>query len=185
MDEKGAVWLPVVGYEELYAVNNYCEVKSLNYHRTGQEKKLKPAINRDGYYRVCLHKGNNKQNHLTHVLGMKAFVPNPDNLPCINHKDENTENNYICVNEDGTIDPDKSNLEWCTHKYNINYGTRNRRTGDKLSIPVIQYTKEGVYVNEYKSAHEADRQTGISYRTINRCCLGKQKTAGGFRWEYK
>lgn len=189
MEEKRIVWKPVVGYEGLYEVNNDCDVKSFNYNHTGKEKLLKPSLDKDGYKHYSLHKNGAIKNMSAHRIGMTAFIPNPDNLPCVNHKDENKGNNYIHINPDGTVDPDKSNLEWCSVSYNNNYGAKPEIIGEKLSKPVLQFSLSGEFIKEYKSAAEAERQTGVLNSGISMCCRGVYKTAGtnGVRyiWRYK
>ena len=142
------------------------------------------SINNSGRYSHVLIK--HKNNFLVHRLMAEAFLPNPDNLPCVNHKDENKHNNFIWVNPDGSVDPDKSNLEWCTYKYNVNYGTgieRNIKAQPKT--PVIQVSLSGEYITEHESIQEAGRVTDVSVSNICNCCQGKRKTAGGFIWRYK
>ena len=116
------IWRDIKNYENLYQISNYGKVKSKEKyagHSLRKEKILKQYIDKDGYIKVILCK-NNKTHFLSvHRLIAEAFIPNPDNLPQINHKDENKKNNKL------------SNLEWCTCKYNINYGTRTKRAMEK------------------------------------------------------
>lgn len=136
-------------------------------------KKLKPSIVK-GYYRLTLSKNNKKYNRQVHRLVAEAFIPNPYNLPCVNHKDENPLNN--CVD----------NLEWCTSEYNINYGTARKRMSKTKSIPIEQYTIDGKFVRNWKSAKEAQQHYGKSNKgNISSCCAGIRKTAYGFVWKYK
>ena len=99
-----------------------------------------------------------------HRLVAEAYIPNPDNLSEVNHKDENRSNN--------TLD----NLEWIDRVSNCNYGTRN----EKLSKAVAQYTKKGEFVANFISVSEASRQTNININCISRCCRGELKTAGKY-----
>ena len=108
------VWKDIPGFEN-YQISNYGNVKSLNYGRTGKTKLLKPTISGKGYLQVRLSKFGKPNALLVHRLVAIAFIPNPDNLPHINHKDENKLNN------------NPNNLEWCDNSYNNNYGTRNKR----------------------------------------------------------
>ena len=112
---EGEIWKDVVGYEGLYQVSNKGRVKSLHI----QEKVL---CNLDsGYYNtINLFKDGKGKHYYVHRLVAQAFIPNPNNYPQINHKDENHYNNNV------------ENLEWCTSKYNCNYGTRNIRFSEKL-----------------------------------------------------
>ena len=115
-------WKDIEGYEGLYQVSNLGRVKSLNYHRSWKEQCLKPG-KVCGYLYVILSKDGEVYGKYVHILVAEAFIPNPFNLPYVNHKDEVKTNN--CV----------SNLEWCTAKYNTNYGTGMRRMLDSRTGP--------------------------------------------------
>lgn len=171
------IWKPAVGFEGLYEVSNLGRVKSLNYRRTGKERILKPRRieKKSGnvYYAVHLYKDGKAYDKPVHRLVAEAFIPNPDNLPEVNHKDENPLNNHV------------GNLEWCTQSYNYNYGTRIQRIAEKLSKPVYQYSLDGKLIKEWSSTREIERQTGYSNSYISKCCSGKYKTAYGFIWRYK
>lgn len=162
------IWKDIEGYEGLYQVSNTGKVRSLNYNRTGRVQELRLVRDKDGYFMVHLCKNGEGKHHLVHRLVAQAFIPNPDNLPVINHKDEVKTNNRV------------ENLEWCTIKYNNEYSGVywSRR-------PVFQYTKEGVFVAEYESSNEASRQTGVNQGNISNCCFGIRKSAGGFIWRFK
>ena len=177
--EKFEIWKPVVGYEGLYEVSNFGRVKSLDrWVRHGGKKSdytlalkkgkmLSPKDNGHGYKSVHLTVSRKTKDFYIHRLVAMAFIPNPDGLPEVNHKDENTSNN--CVD----------NLEWCTPKYNSNYG--NHRI--KIGRPVIMYDHEGNYVDDFISAAEAKKITGA--KGITAVCNGKRRTAGGYIWKYK
>lgn len=172
------IWRDVIGYEGLYQVSNYGRVKSLNYHGGKKEKVLKPGKDRCGYLYVVLCKEGSHKKYKVHRLVAQAFIPNPNNYPCVNHKDENKTNN--CVD----------NLEWCTYKYNTNYGTciersANSRINDKRSKPVLQYSLEGNFIKKWPSGREIQRQLGFNQGGISNCCLGKCNTAYGYIWRYK
>ena len=161
-------WKPVVGYEGLYMVSNWGRVKSMNYNHSGKERILKLIPNRYGYLYVNLYKNNIKKKYLVHRLVAEAFIDNPDNLPQVNHRDENKLNNNV------------DNLEWCTNEYNINYGTRNER----CSKPVLQYTLDGEFVREWPSTMECERN-GFNRGNIWMCCQGKLKKYKGYIWKFK
>lgn len=171
-------WRPVVGYEGLYEVSNLGKVASLNYNGTGNRKELKPIKTHHGYLNVRLYKGGTWRGVRVHRIVANAFVPNPDNLQEINHKDENPANNVA------------SNLEWCSHKYNCNYGSRierqrNSMTNGKLSKAIVSILPDGT-IEEYPSMAEASRQLNCSQGRISDCCLGKIKTYHhGRRWAFK
>lgn len=178
--DKEEVWKEIENYEGLYQVSNMGRVKSLNYGHTGEERILKQG--RCGkYLKVELSKNRRLKAITVHRLVATAFIPNPDNLPCINHKDENPFNNAA------------NNLEWCTYKYNNNYGTRTQRASEakrgkyntKVSKPVLQFTKQGEFIKEHPSTMEAQRQTRVLNGNISLCCSGRRKSAGGFIWKYK
>ena len=180
MSENVEIWKPVVGYEGLYEVSSYGRVRSFKQKSNG--KILKAFKDTGGYWRVCL---NTKEQHSVHRLVAQAFIPNPNNLPMVNHKDENKANNIVWVNDDGSIDYDKSNLEWCDAKYNCNYGTLQERRVRKVFKPILQYTKNGVFLKEWESIISAAQQTNISRKHISDCCCGRGKTAGGYIWKHK
>lgn len=166
-------WKPVVGYEGLYMVSNWGRVKSIKF---GKERILKQWTNKDGYLQVSLFKNNKRKNFRVHRLVAEAFIPNLDNLPQVNHRDENPLNNNV------------DNLEWCSAKYNCNFGTRIERiitktTNGKLSKTVLQYTLDGQFVREWESTNECGRN-GFNQGNIADCCKGKRKTHKGFIWKY-
>ena len=165
-------WRDIVGYEGLYQVSNTGKVKSLNYRGTGKERILKGYDSGKGYLRVDLCKEGKVKQPLVHVLVATAFLDNPYNLPIINHRDENPKNNNV------------ENLEWCTSKYNNNYGTRTQRVAEKLSKPIFSIDKESGEIREFPSTMEASRQTGISHGHICDCLKGRRKSAKGFYWHY-
>ena len=120
-------------YEGLYKVSNLGRILSLNYRNTGKAKLRTPSKRKDGYFQVGLSKNGKTNFCLVHRLVAEAFLENPDNLPEVNHKDEDKTNNFVFLNEDGTVNKEKSNLEWKSHKDNINHGTRNERAGKTIS----------------------------------------------------
>lgn len=190
------IWKDIEGYEGIYQVSSEGRVKSLNYHRTGQERILKASCSGWGYPFVNLCKDGKKKTHRVHRLVAIAFIENPDNLPEINHKDEDKANNNV------------DNLEWCNRKYNVNYGTHNQRMAEalrgenhylygkhlseetkkkmseSLSKPVMCIHKINGYMVEYNSIKEAEKYTGIDNSAIAKCCKGKRRSAGGYKWFY-
>ena len=140
---------------------------------TNTNKELKGYIRKDGYVIISLSKGGKKYKCYLHRLVAETFIPNPDNLPQVNHKDEDKTNN--CV----------SNLEWITPKDNCNYGTRNERQGLGHSKPIEQYDLEGKFIKEWDSAAQVERDLGFNHQNISKCCLGQQKTAYNYKWKFK
>ena len=163
------IWKPIKGYEGLYEVSNLGRVKSI---RFGKERILKPGTDKRGYLHVVLSKNNKQKTHKVHRLVMEAFIPNTDNLPCVNHKDEDKTNNV------------DTNLEWCDAKYNQNYGTRIERIAEKLSKTVLQYDLEGNFIREWKSSAECGRN-GFNQGAVAACCRGERQQAYGYKWVYK
>lgn len=161
-------WKDVVGYENLYKVSNLGNVKNCLSGRI-----LKLSNDKDGYKLINLRKNGVRKTYKVHRLVAQAFIPNPQNLPFVNHKDEIKSNNRA------------SNLEFCTQKYNLNYGTAQERKAKAKSKPVLQYDKNKNFVKEYTSIMDASRKTGIDFSNICKICKGKYKTAGGYIWKYK
>ena len=192
------IWKPVTGYEGLYEVSNLGRVKSVERwvkrsdgHKNHiLERIIKVFPQNSGYLQVGLHKNGAVEQFLVHRLVAETFIPNPENHPQVNHKDETKENNTVFVKEDGTVDQERSNLEWCDQSYNNNYGTIKERWGAKrknrpdMSKKVLQCTLDGTVIATYPSTVEAERQTGVKCQCVGQCCLGRQKTAGGFKWRY-
>lgn len=186
------IWKSIKGYEGLYEVSNLGRVKSLpRYRKFGNQKRLIPerillAANKEkdhtGYLFVNLHKNNDRgKPHYLHRLVAGAFIPNPDNLPEVNHKDEIKTNNCVYINEDGTVNLEKSNLEWCTRIYNENYGTKRQRGYEKISIPVIA-CKDNVEVLRFCSLADAQKN-GYGIPQIKQSCLN-QTEYKGLLWKY-
>lgn len=154
-----------------YSVSNLGNVKS-NY--AGKERILKPYKNHDGYLKVDLRSKGKRKTESVHRLVAQAFIPNPDNLPEVNHKDENKEN---CRAD---------NLEWCTTLYNCNYGTRNKRKAENCKKKIYSVDKKGNIVH-YDSVVEAAELTGIHKTNISKVLSDNfpyNKTAGGKKWFY-
>jgi len=174
------IWKDIEGYEGEYMVSNLGNVKSLPrmswnghvyFYKEGKVLAPRTATN---YSRV----GLSGKDYYIHRLAAQAFIPNPNNYPQINHKDENKRNNNI------------DNLEWCTQKYNNSYGTKCQRCADKLrgitrnNKPVRQYSKGGELINTFISAFEAMANTNINNASIGKVANGKKDQAGGYVWRW-
>ena len=197
------IWKDIEGYEGYYQVSNMGRVKSLerkckcrsNGIKTIQSKILKPGVVK-GYLRVNLRRNNKTKQYQIHRLVAITFLPNENNYPFVNHKDENPSNNRV------------DNLEWCTPKYNVNYGTARERlskalkgkhSGEKHPMYGKQHKEESkkkmserknkpvicITTGEvFKSVKEASEITGINLGNISECCRGNYKTAGKREWKF-
>lgn len=165
------VWKPIPNYEGLYEVNNLGEIRTLyNYKKY---KILTQNIKR-GYYQIGLRKNKVRKWHQAHRLVAQAFIPNPYNLPQVNHKDENKLNNKV------------ENLEWCTVSYNNTYGSRIERVTSKTGKPVYQFSLDGKLVKKHKSIASTAREVGlVSPGNIIACCKGRYETSAGYKWSYE
>ena len=168
---------------ENYKVSNLGKILSLNYKNTGKAKLMNPGTNTDGYLQVGLRKNGETNLCLVHRLVAETFLENPENKPQVNHKDEDKTNNFVFLNEDGTVNKEKSNLEWKTPKENSNHGTRNERSAKARSKRVLQLSLSGELIREWPSVAECGRN-GFNIGHVSACCLGKQKTHKGFKWCY-
>lgn len=179
------IWKPIKGYEGLYEVSNFGRVRSLdmilpcvaNGFKTTRVRHgvlRKFHTGHSGYQYVLLLNNKHKRNFRVHRLVAQAFIPNPQNLPEVNHKDEDKSNNRA------------DNLEWCTSSYNHCYGSTIERAADKIRKSVYQISMDGNTIQKFKSVTEAEEATGIQTSAISGCCKGSYgyKTAGGYRWRY-
>lgn len=157
------IWKEIQGYEGLYAVSSKGRVKNI---KTG--KVLKNRINPHGYAIVALYKGNGTKPKavMVHRLVAQAFIPNPENLPQINHIDEDKRNNNVI------------NLEWVSASQN------QRHSAHQYSCRINQLSLDGELVKEWESSHEIERELGYIYGNIIQCCKGKYKQMYGFKWQY-
>ncbi len=158
------IWKNIQGYENRYQVSNYGRVKSF----CRGENFLKPALAKNGYLVVTLWKNNRSKTFYVHRLVAEAFIPNPLNLPCVNHKTEIKTENFV------------ENLEWCSKEYNESYGTRNQKISQKHNIAFEQYDLNVKLLNVFKSQSAAAKELGLYQPNISACCLGKQKQYKGF-----
>lgn len=178
------IWKDIVGYEGLYQASNLGNIKSITHIRkngknenrlcTTKGKMLKPGIDSNGYMLVVLSKKGKTKSYRVHRLIALTFIKNNAKCKCINHKDENKLNNQV------------DNLEWCTHRYNNNYGTKGKRISQKNSIKVNQYDLKGNFIKQWNSMTEAEKKLNIKRAATNicACCKNKVKSAYGYKWEY-
>lgn len=152
-----------------YFVTSDGKIYSLKYKNPRQ---LKTHINRGGYERVGLCRNGKQKLFLVHDIVANAFVPNPDNKPYVNHKDENKLNNVV------------DNLEWCTVSENNNYGTRLTRIAESKKKKIVQLDLFGNVVRVWNSQTDAAKGLGLDCKNINQCLRNKRKRCGGFEWRY-
>lgn len=160
-------WKSCPNFENKYLISNYGRIISTgtyNTCKTGKMIRQFKKNGRNGYMQVSLYDNNRRSSVEVHRLVAIAFVANPQNLPCVNHIDENKTNNYY------------KNLEWCTNKYNIRYSR---------SKPVDVYTKDGKFIESYKTIADASEELGVPASNISRCCKSLCGTAYGFQFRYK
>lgn len=168
------IWKDVQNFEGLYQVSNLGRIKSFRKstkYGCQSEYILKPSIANNGYAQVTLYDNTARHKFLVHRLVAFAFIPNPDNLPQINHKDENRLNN--CV----------SNLEWCTAEYNNAYGTARLRAVDTRSKAVEQLSFDGNVLAVYRSARIASQILDIRKGTLVNA-INAHTQCQGYFWRY-
>ena len=171
------IWKDIEGYNGRYKISSFGRVMSMwqsNQYKThiGKPKIVKPAEHRQGYLYVYLTNNGEKTKHYVHRLVAEAFIPNPDNLPQVNHKSEVKTENFV------------ENLEWCDGKYNSNYGTRIERHRELVSKPVIQTTLDGKFVRKFASATEAEKECGYDSAYISQACHGHRPSAYGYKFHF-
>ena len=164
------IWKDIKGYEGSYQVSNLGRVKSLKYQKN---RILKTILHNNNYYFVTLCNKDNCKNYSVHRLVAQAFIPNPNNYPVVNHKDEDKSNNKA------------DNLEWCTIEYNNNYGNHNKRVAVSNHIPILQFSKEDYLIKRWNSITEAAKELGINITNINNCLRHRSKTSAGYIWGYE
>lgn len=184
------IWKDIKRYENIYQISNLGRYRSLDRYEShmvnGKEVRRlikgiirEGTLNKDGYLQVGLSRNGKQETKCIHQLVAEAFIPNPNNLPDINHKDENKQNNCI------------SNLEWCDKGYNNAYGTRTERASKKqinrkdCSKVILQYDLDGNFIKEWSSTMEIERQLGYYHNNISKSCKGKYNNAYGYKWSYK
>jgi anaerobic ribonucleoside-triphosphate reductase activating protein len=177
------IWRDIEGFKG-YQVSNLGNVRSLNYRKTNKIQNLKLYLSgpNRGYKSVSMQVGDKVIRRNVHRLVAIAFIPNPQNLPEINHIDENGLNNNI------------SNLEWCDRRYNLAWGTRMQRFVKAKSIPILQYDLSGNFIKEWESQAEVCRQLKLDSGSLSHCLHGYRIKKGksypvhsyhGFKWKYK
>lgn len=179
------IWKNIENFD-MYEVSNCGRVRSKKIKRSRtlarkpeiKYRILKPHIDKRGYCSVIIQNNYYILKVSVHRLVAKAFLDNPNNLPSVNH-----------INED-KLDNSVSNLEWCTNEYNSNYGTRNERIGKtakhnmKQCKITDQYDLNGNFIKRWNSLEQIYRELNYGKSNISRCCSGKAKTAYGYLWKH-
>ena len=184
---EGEEWKDIEGWER-YAISTFGRIVAYskpyrcgNYVSTRKQKimRFSQTNNKPSYYTISLSDG--KKNHkvfLVHRLVAVTFIPNPNNLPFVNHKDDDATNNRA------------DNLEWCPQQYNCNYGSHNERMAKTISETayqrkqVVQLSLDGDYINTYDSIAIAANSLNICRTSISLCCRGLKQTGRGYKWMY-
>lgn len=169
------IWKDVVGFEGLYQISNLGRVKSFRKPlklNCPDEYILKNYVANHGYVQVTLYAKNKREKRLVHRMVAEAFIPNPNNFPQVNHKDENIMNN--CVD----------NLEWCTARYNNEFGTAQLRMSITKGRMIDQFLPTGEFIARYSSLSVASKITGHSIAQIKHSCYGNAIKGGNYVWKY-
>lgn len=175
------IWRDIKGYEGIYQVSSMGRVRGFYF---GKEKMLKPRKDRDGYLLINLHRDGKQYTFRVHRLVAEAFIPNPENKPCIDH--------INTIKDDNRIE----NLRWVSiaennqnplSRKNLSKGKTGKHRGKEHhnSIPVIQYSKSNKIIGFWENCQEAARYFGLySGSNIGSCCRGLLKSSNGFKWRY-
>lgn len=179
-------WRDIKGYEGLYKISSLGRVLSLqrtfytgvnNRVCTIHDTIMSPSKTKKGYLRITLYKNGVPKGFQIHRLVAEAFIPNPNNFPEVNHKNEIKDDNKL------------NNLEWCTSKYNTEYTKAYihslPKAVDKVKRKVIQMNLAGEFIKEWESASEAARFLGVSQSSISLCCRGKRNKCKNYKWKFK
>ena len=184
------IWKWIPGWEGYYMASTHGRIKSVDRYVNGKNgskilKKgriIKQSTDKAGYKYVCLKRDGKNYYYRVHRLVGMTFIPNPNNYPQINHKDENPANNHV------------SNLEFCTAKYNCNYGTHNEKISkankDKGKVKgkaILMFTEEGEFIRRFDRISDALRYLGKTENSssISKCARGRITNAYGYIWKYE
>lgn len=175
------IWKVIEGTDGQYEVSNTGKVRSLNYKRTGKVKELRPAPDPKGYMKTMLPYGGRWKTVKIHRLVACAFIPNPNGLPQVNHKDGNKANNAV------------NNLEWITNYENAHHALKNglfansinavRKTNEARKKAVVATDAQGNQT-VFSSINEASRAVSVSRRYVQAVLKGNKKRASGYTFAY-
>lgn len=168
-------WRDITGFEGLYQVSNLGRVRSLPKTGSGGHNGIILSQNKDkdGYLLVHLYINRKRISCKVHRLVAKAFIPNPNNLAQINHKDEIKDNNCF------------TNLEWCSSSYNNSYGKGKINRANSKKVPILQLDMDDNIIREWDSSKEIEHSLRFNHSNITNCCKGRYKSMYGYKWRYK
>lgn len=176
------IWKDIIDTDGMYQVSNIGRVRVRDYRVAGYWRILNQVRQDTSYFQVIVYYNGKLKRVSVHRLVATAFLPNPNNYPVVNHKDQDGGNNHV------------DNLEWCTYQYNATYADavekrRQKRTGVyNADNAVLQYTKEGTFVARHKSARDASfAMCGDRIKkaeVIVQVCRGARNMCCGFQWRY-
>lgn len=154
-------------------IENFNTYEISNKGRVRKGDKLMKPYNRKGYLHVKLSANGRAKEYKIHRLVAINFIDNKEDLPFVNHKDENKQNNNV------------DNLEWCDSQYNNTYGTRSERQADSMKTGVVMLDKDNNFIKEFRSINEASEDIGTLASNISNVLKGRQKYTKGFIFKYK
>lgn len=166
ISEEGELWKPCPGFEEKYLISSHGRVMGIGTYNTckkGELIKLHKKHGRNGYIQARFYDNGRASTIEIHLLVAKAFIPNPDNLPMVNHIDEDKTNNHV------------ENLEWCTNRFNIRYSNAKA---------VDVYTKDGEFIETLEAIVDAANKYNSVVSNISACCKRKYGTCNGYQFRY-
>lgn len=175
---ENEIWKDIKDYEGLYQVSNLGNIKRVQRKRYDrnqllEEKIIKVIFPKNKWYPYfSLCKNGVAKNHYLHRVLAIAFIPNPNNYPCINHIDGNKQNNNL------------NNLEWCSFSHN-NKEAHKLKLNRGTAKTTLQFDKQGNFIKEWFSTRQAEKQLNIANGNVSACCIGNKKSAGGYIWKYK
>lgn len=167
---KAELMTKIKGFDKYYISKNG-EILCVNYMKTNKCKLLKKQSTLEGYHFVQLSKNGKIFNKRINRLVAETFIPNPDNLPQVNHIDEDKTNNKV------------NNLEWCTAKYNNCYGSRLKKMAKTKSKRVLGYNKDGVLIYLFDKIKDSGKY-GFCEGHISSCCNGKRNSHKNIIWKF-
>lgn len=187
--EQTEIWKDITGYEGKYQISSLGRVKALTFHGKPSVRILNNRVGRNGYYQVNLWQNGVSKCWYVHRLVAIMFIPNPNNLPVIDHVNtiiiDNRVANLIWTTTAGNVNNPISSAKRTNTLRNVRY--KFSGTNSPVHKKVFQYNQDGTFVKEWDTISEASRSLGINGTSISSVCKGKpkRKTAGGFVWRYK